>query len=321
MRKRSIASVTVFYFILFLVLLTGTQASANDLANTRVSAAEKTWYAGSADCAKDQGPALDSFALDQSTWILRQNKCQTYEAPFIYLLVGSERALLFDTGAFEDAAISPVAETVRELIAISGDSDLPLLVLNSHGHSDHTNGNAQFSNDPNTTILSSKPKNLARYLGSNGWPKTNATLDLGDREITLIATPGHHGKSITLYDNKQQLLLTGDTLYPGIILVQDWQDYRASIKRLYDFAQQNQVKYVLGGHIEMSAQPGKAYEIGSTYQPNERSLALSTEHLKQLHQKLEEGKRTTLKFDAFQVVPMNLIQHAISGIGGLIFGS
>ena len=41
------------------------------------------------------------------TFILRESLCATFEAPFIYLLLGSSKALLIDTGAVEDPKAMP----------------------------------------------------------------------------------------------------------------------------------------------------------------------------------------------------------------------
>lgn len=49
-----------------------------------------------------------------------------------FLVVGSHRALLFDTGT----GIAPISDIVRSL------TDLPLVVVNSHDHVDHRGGNA-----------------------------------------------------------------------------------------------------------------------------------------------------------------------------------
>ncbi|MGV0742455.1 MBL fold metallo-hydrolase [Mycolicibacterium sp. XJ870] len=48
-----------------------------------------------------------------------------------YLIVGSERALLFDTGL----GISDISEVIRRV------TELPLVVVNSHHHFDHRGGN------------------------------------------------------------------------------------------------------------------------------------------------------------------------------------
>ena len=60
----------------------------------------------------------------------------TYEAPFIYLLIGKTKALLIDTGAVADAKTMPLAQTVTSLLP-KGGTRLPLMVVHTHGHLDH----------------------------------------------------------------------------------------------------------------------------------------------------------------------------------------
>ena len=43
------------------------------------------------------------------TYILRESLCATYEAPFIYLLIGKTKGLLIDTGAVANAKTMPLA--------------------------------------------------------------------------------------------------------------------------------------------------------------------------------------------------------------------
>jgi len=78
-------------------------------------------------------------------------------------------------------------------------------------------------------------------------------------------------------------LLTGDTLYPGLLTVQDWNAYRRSAARLAAFAQQHEVALVVGNHIEMKKAPGELYPIGTTFQPDEHALPLKTAHIEELH--------------------------------------
>ncbi|HEX6891668.1 MAG TPA: hypothetical protein VF141_13255, partial [Chryseolinea sp.] len=61
--------------------------------------AEQTWIHGSADCRQNKDEGLQVVRYDSSTYILRQNKCLNYEAPFLYLFIGAKRALLLDSGA------------------------------------------------------------------------------------------------------------------------------------------------------------------------------------------------------------------------------
>lgn len=57
------------------------------------------WIHGAPDCALSADPPLQVYAYDKDTYILRQSKCTHFEAPFLYLLFGTEKALLIDTGA------------------------------------------------------------------------------------------------------------------------------------------------------------------------------------------------------------------------------
>src|SRR5579863_7369655 len=56
------------------------------------------WNEGSADCAKNPQPPLQQHQYNPQTFILRENLCTTFEALFMYLLMGSNKALLIDTG-------------------------------------------------------------------------------------------------------------------------------------------------------------------------------------------------------------------------------
>src|SRR6516162_11196656 len=74
------------------------------------------WNEGSKDCIKNPQPPIQVHRYNAETFILRENLCATYEAPFIYLLIGKNRALLVDTGAVADAKTMPVAQTVASLL-------------------------------------------------------------------------------------------------------------------------------------------------------------------------------------------------------------
>ena len=75
------------------------------------------WNEGSKDCVKNPQPPLQVHRYNAQTFILRQSLCATYEAPFIYLLIGKTKTLLIDTGAVADAKTMPLAQTVISLLA------------------------------------------------------------------------------------------------------------------------------------------------------------------------------------------------------------
>ena len=78
---------------------------------------EKRWNHGSSDCKSNTDPAIEVFRYDQSSFILRQNKCLSFEAPFLYVLLGNEKALVLDTGATKSALDFPLYETGGRLSA------------------------------------------------------------------------------------------------------------------------------------------------------------------------------------------------------------
>ena len=118
-----------------------------------------------------------------------------------------------------------------------------------------------------------------------------------------------------MYDEKTGWLLTGDTLYPGRLYVNDWTEYKASIRRLADFSRSHRVSAVMGTHIEMSA-AGELFPPGSTYQPNEAPLALTVGDLLQLNEHLERSgdEPTELEMDKFAVVPIGAVQRMLGRI-------
>ncbi len=63
-------------------------------------------------------------------------------------------------------------------------------------------------------------------------------IDLGDRTLTVMHTPGHTPDSICLYDERDGLLFTGDTVLTGANLAQfpeaDVEAYSRSTRRLAD---------------------------------------------------------------------------------------
>ena len=225
-----------------------------------------------------------------NTYIFRQNKCSNYEAPFVCLLIGTDRALLIDTGATIEGGASLLA-SVREV------TDAPLIVAHSHGHGDHTQGDGAFLSAENAAVVGLGADAVQEFFGFENWPNDPAHLELGNRRVELLPIPGHKDDDVAFYDPTSLFVITGDTFYPGRLYVDDWGDFRASIARLNEWIDSKPVAYIMGTHIEMTATPDVDYPIGTTYQPNEHHLPLSTSDLAVLHETLvtmEVPERTYL---------------------------
>jgi glyoxylase-like metal-dependent hydrolase (beta-lactamase superfamily II) len=245
------------------------------------------WNEGAADCAANPQPPLEVHAYEPRTFILRQSPCATFEAPFLYLLVGSERALLIDTGAIEDPAAMPLAETVARLLGNEGAAQLPLLVVHTHAHSDHRAGDAQFRGRAGVEVVPAQLEAVRAHFRLDEWPRGAGRIDLGDRVVDLIPVPGHHAAHLAFYDQRTALLLTGDFLLRGRLLIDDLDAYRASAQRLIEFVEPLPVAHVLGAHVELD-DTGELFAWGSEHHPGEAPLALTRDDLVSLPAALGE---------------------------------
>ena len=156
-----------------------------------------------------------------------------FEEVISFLIIGSDRALLFDSGL----GIGNMRSVIDSL------TDQDVIVLNSHTHYDHTGGNYQFEKilgrDTEWTRAreaGSTHEDVAEFLAP-GWvwkdlpagfdaetfrsqPFTISTtisegyeIDLGDRVLEVLVTPGHAPDALCLIDRENRLLFTGDTFY------------------------------------------------------------------------------------------------------------
>jgi len=156
-----------------------------------------------------------------------------FEEVISFLIVGSDFALLFDTGL----GIGNIKNVVDQL------TDLNVVVLNSHTHYDHIGGNHLFETIYGTSLEYSRirsrgspPEAVAGFL-QEGWVwkplpdefsvdeyRSHAfdidklvyegdQIDIGGRVLEILFTPGHAPDSICLIDRENRLLFTGDTFY------------------------------------------------------------------------------------------------------------
>lgn len=227
-------------------------------------------------------PLIQVHHYDEDTVVLRQSLCTSFEGPFLYMLFGDQQVLLEDTG---DGGV-PVDEVVYGVIdqwlADHGRESIELLVVNSHAHGDHVQGNPLFEGQPLTTVVQPNVGALSAYFGIGAWPTEIVQYDLGGRLIDVIPIPGHQSAHIALYDHRTGMLLTGDTLYPGRLYIADFPEYVDSVERMVEHADRHEICHVMGTHIEMTDQPGVDFPFGATMHPQEHRLPLERGHLIEL---------------------------------------
>jgi glyoxylase-like metal-dependent hydrolase (beta-lactamase superfamily II) len=238
------------------------------------------WLYGSNVAALNRDPRVQVVQYNEDTYILRQNVCVHGEAPFTYLLFGNRGALLIDSGATSEANYYPLHATVDAIVTRWSQMRLkkkvPLTVVFTSAEDTAQNqGQVQFAGRPGTTVAPAALADMKQfYKFGDYWPASAARLDLGDRVIDVIPTPGAHKDGLTFYDPYNDFLHTGDLIFPGKINISNDKDYAASLQRLKQWKDTHPVKWIMGGHIEMQFVPGKVYPRFATYKPYERLLQM-----------------------------------------------
>jgi glyoxylase-like metal-dependent hydrolase (beta-lactamase superfamily II) len=241
------------------------------------------WIHGSVCAATNTDPRIQVVAYNEDTYILRENPCVHWEAPFSYLLFGNAGALLIDTGATPEASYYPLRKTVDAIIRrwcdIRRRKSIPLTVVLTSGEDLAQNqGLQQFASRPDTTLAPTELAAIMQFHNlASEWPSGTGKIDLGGRILDVIPTPGAHKDGITFYDSYNRFLYTGDFLYPGRIQIANDRDYVASLARLQQWSETHTVKWVMGGHIEMMFVPGRAYPRFANNRPFEHVLQLNPE--------------------------------------------
>ena len=205
----------------------------------------------------------DGVTLVSEPWIKEFYRCN------IWHVRGRDRDLLIDSGM----GVVPLREWVPLV------TERPLLAVASHTHFDHIGAHHEFDyravHEAEAHILADATRALtladpyvtddifdrlppgpyeSRLYAVKGAPATRLlrdgdVLDLGDRHLEVIHTPGHSPGGIALWEAATGTLFSGDIVYDGPLIEDtyhaDAQDYVRSMTRLLDLP----VRVVHGGHF------------------------------------------------------------------------
>ncbi|MDR0397265.1 MAG: MBL fold metallo-hydrolase [Oscillospiraceae bacterium] len=182
-----------------------------------------------------------------------------------YLLLGSEKALLVDTGV----GLRDVPAAARSI------ARRPIVAVNTHAHIDHFGGNhwfdgvfvhradeevGAFQNDPafRKYAVNAMPPPVRLVLPKRIWGplplnyrfvSDGETIDLGDRKVEFVHTPGHTPGSCCLYEPSKGYLFGGDTLVPRLVLLNlDFSETPAVLKASMEKLSALDVRKVFPGH-------------------------------------------------------------------------
>jgi hydroxyacylglutathione hydrolase len=235
-------------------------------------------------------PAFQVQAIDKNTYAIRQSINSTFEAPFLYLIFGREKALLIDTGVEGAPLRAEVDRLIDAWLAANGHEAISLVVMHSHAHGDHVGGDKSFADRPRTVLVGHPATDVARFFAIGAWPAHTAAFDLGGRVVDIVPTPGHHPSHVMVFDRVTRILFSGDAIYPGRLYFQCGraEEYRASIDRVADFVATRQVRWLLGAHIEMKSAPGQSFEAENRARRDEHLLELRPSVVEEIQQTLSK---------------------------------
>src|SRR5947207_15392232 len=144
----------------------------------------------------------------------------------------------------------PLAQTILSLLPLKNGVRLPLLIVHTHRHRDHYAGDIQFASAPDVQIVAPGLAAVRAFFQFDYWPEGVAHLDVGDRMVDVITTPGHEAAHIAFYDERTALLLSGDLLLPGRLTLEDTGAEKKSVARVIEFLAAPPLRRNHGGHTE-----------------------------------------------------------------------
>ena len=161
--------------------------------------------------------------IDKSTWSFEEAGVR------FFLLAGTERALLIDSGMETRNA----KELAMEL------TDLPLSLLNTHADPDHIGSNDEFESFYMHPAEASNYYNSQKRTGTMLPVWDGDVMDLGGRPLRIITLPGHTPGSIAVLDEKNRRIFTGDPVQNGRIFMfgvqREMHAYRHSLLKLQKY--------------------------------------------------------------------------------------
>ncbi len=221
--------------------------------------------------------------LDGDTYVISEPR--HWEETHCYLLIGSERAALIDTGL----GVADIRSVVERL------TDRPVLALTTHAHWDHIGGHGLFPSigaherevgwltERFPVPLAAVKANLLRepcdfppefdadqYRLYRG-PVTRVLrggdeIDLGGRRIIALHTPGHSPGHCCFYEPERGTLYSGDLIYRGCLYAfyptTDPVAYMHSVHRVSRLP----VSRLLPGHHELRVSPSLIQDVDAGFQ-------------------------------------------------------
>lgn len=229
--------------------------------------------------------------IDEVTYAISEYK--HWEEIHCYLLLGKEKALLIDTGL----GVANIREIVDKI------TSLPIMVVTTHVHWDHIGGHRFFEvfavheaesrwimgefplplSVVKQNLLNGNcefPKSFAieNYKVFTGTPqqilKDGDEIDLGNRSVKVLHTPGHSPGHCCFYEAEKGYLYSGDLIYKGCLDMfyptTNPQLFAKSIRKVNKL----DVQKILPGHHSLDVPVNMIFQIKTAFGDLEKAGVL-----------------------------------------------
>lgn len=183
-----------------------------------------------------------------------------FQGNFSYLVIGRDKALMIDATASITKNVVPVLKTL---------TDKPIAVIPTHLHFDHIGGLHNFEEVwlADTPVVTDFKQADGRYFIPPSYSLSfidnykvddippvkvsrlvplNSVIDLGGVKVKVLFAPGHSKDEIVLFDETDNILFSGDYLYPSFLINGNAAEYATSTGEVLDVIDDKTL--VLSGH-------------------------------------------------------------------------
>ena len=176
--------------------------------------------------------------IDEHTWVGSGHE-MWHES--LYLIEGNNKAILIDAGTNIKGLDKIVSSITKK----------PVVLVATHVHPDHTG--PSINSFPEIYInpgdADSVPMFMSNYKGVVKYLKDREIIDLGNRQLEVVYTPGHTKGSTTFIDKNAGYGFSGDSFGTGLLLLTvDFSTFIASCEKICSLMEGNKIKYLYPGH-------------------------------------------------------------------------
>ena len=209
-----------------------------------------------------EGPDVIIRRIDEHTW---EGNGHLMANETIYLMEGSEKAILLDAGT--------KIEGLRKIV--EGITSKPITLIATHVHPDHTGSAINDFEEIwiNAADTVNVPMFMQGYPGKINYLEDGQVFDLGGRSIEVIFTPGHTPGSATFFEmDGRKWGYSGDAFGSGnLLLTTNFSTLLATTTRIEKYMKKHGIEKMYPGHY-MGSNPETLQRISDLKLLSEQML-------------------------------------------------